>query len=520
MKKIIIHFWHWFYLRGLFTDLNNKVIIFVLHRIESPEVIEKGHSPQFLDEALVYLKGKGYNFVSLEHVFDAVAGKVKLPKKSIVFTMDDGFEDQAEIAAPIFIKHQCPVTIFLITNFIDTKNPPWDSIVKHIFINTKEKEIKVNIGAKYIQYHLDSMKSRYLSLRDFREKCKEFQQDDIIKVLNELMDVAKINNISFPIHSAKPITWQKARELEKHGVSFAPHTENHIILSHASDELSTQEINGAWKRINDELLNPCPVYAYPTGRKQDFSGRDVSIIKALNMKGAVTTQQGYIPVHEVTEADKFLVKRIGFPDSLEELIQYTSGLEAAAEKIKRFIFDLNYHGKKYILMSLLNHIGFYLGFYQKYESVEWGKVKRLVFVCKGNICRSAYGEIKSKELGLNSISVGLITKEGSSANRSAVTNASYRGIALNEHRARLIDSIEISESDLVICMEPWHINFYKKHSEVSSQVTLLGLWCKGKRVAVSDPYGKPDYFFDDCFHLIDEALNNINNYLKPNSRQN
>ncbi|MCK5665078.1 MAG: hypothetical protein KAI17_16425 [Thiotrichaceae bacterium] len=152
---------------------------------------------------------------------------------------------------------------------------------------------------------------------------------------------------------------------------------------------------------------------------------------------------------------------------------------------------------------------YYLGFYNQYNIVDWSKVSRLVFVCKGNICRSPYAEMRSKQLGINAISIGLLTKEGSSANAGALKNALYRDIDLEAHRARIYESIAFSNRDLVICMEPWHVKLFKEVDSSGCQIALLGLLCSHKKIIISDPYGKPDVFFDNCFQAIDDALNNV-----------
>ena len=506
IKKIIARTWQWFYLKGAFPSLNNKAVIFMLHRMSSPDVIEQGHSPKFLDQALSYLKNKGYNFVSLEQLFDAAEGKIELPARSIAFTIDDGFEDQAEIAAPIFIKHQCPVTIFLITNFIDTGSPPWDSFVKHVFINADMDEIKLKVEGEQYRFNLSNLDERYNSLREFRDKCKECSQDHLINILTELLSASGMKNVSLPLSSARPLTWKRARELEEQGVSFAPHTETHIILSKASDDLASKEITGAWDRVNAELKHPCPVFAYPTGRKQDFTRRDINVIRELNLKGAVTAEAGYFKLDEMTEADRYLVKRMSFPSNLEDLIQSLSGLELVKSELTKFKCNIQHHGRKYMLSVVIIQFKSFLGFYNHYRRLDWDKISRLVFVCKGNICRSPYAEMKVRSLGLDAISGGLSTLEGSPANASAIKSASYRKIGLEKHRANLLKSITINETDLIVCMEPHQLSQFSKANSIDCQSTLLGLWGHRKKPVIIDPYGKADSFFDDCFEEIDAAL--------------
>jgi peptidoglycan/xylan/chitin deacetylase (PgdA/CDA1 family)/protein-tyrosine-phosphatase len=514
VKKVIVYSWQWLYLHGLFPWLKDKTVVFMLHRMSSPDVIEEGHSPEFLDKALSYLKSEGYNFVSLEKLFDAANGGSGVPKNAIAFTLDDGFKDQAEVAAPIFIKHHCPATVFLITGFIDGGKSPWDSIVKHVFVKTERDEIKFELCGESFHHRFNTDQERYESLVAFRERCKVFPQDKLDDLLNELLISAGMYDTKIPIPI--PTTWERARELENHGISFAPHTENHVTLSHSSDELARQEIAGSWVRVKSELANPCPIFAYPTGRQQDFSGRDASLCQELNLKGAVVAEPGYMSIDStaVTEADRYLVKRMSFPKDILSLIECTSGLEYVKDKVGGLIFNYRHHGNIFFLNLLFNQTKYFLGFYKQYEDIDWRKVNRLVFACMGNICRSAYAEQRAVKLGLKADSFGLRTIAGSLADKTAIKNAAYRSIILDEHRVKVIDDIDIREDDLVVCMEPWQATAFIKNNIRVCQITLLGLHMNPKITTLLDPYRKPDDHFLSCFRKIDEAICNIKNSIQ------
>ena len=82
-----------------------------------------------------------------------------------------------------------------------------------------------------------------------------------------------------------------------------------------------------------------------------------------------------------------------------------------------------------------------LGRYRGYRRVDWMAVERLVFVCKGNICRSAYAEAFALGRGLTSSSCGMDTREGVEADGDAIQAARLRGIDLSPHRAMPIQSM-------------------------------------------------------------------------------
>lgn len=513
-KNIMVHAWQWLYLRGVFPGLQKKAVIFMLHRMSIPDTpYSNGHSVEFLDNALSYLSRKGYNFVSLEDIVKNIREDGPPLKKAMAFTIDDGFIDQAKIAAPIFIKYECPVTIFLITGFVDEGTPPWDVIVKHVFYKTDKKQITVKLNSEFLTYDIDGAEERYSSMNEFRSKCKDLSEPELKKAIDYLITESGLDSISLPISDAQALSWDDARELEIHDVSFSPHTSSHAILSNYSDSRAREEITGSWDKLIKNLKRPCPVFAYPNGRKKDFTGRDINYIKEMKMLGAVMSEPGYVEFDGITEADKYLIKRMSFPTSLEKLIQYSSGLEYVKQQLSTFAQNYEYVGKTKMLFNLMSTVKFHLGFFNSYADIDWKKVSRIVFVCKGNICRSPYAEIRAKQLGINASSIGLHTKEGSAANVDAIKNAFYRDVNLDAHRARIYESLEFTSSDLVICMEPWHVKRFKDIDNSHCQITLLGLWCSQKKIIISDPYGKPDMFFEDCFLMVDDALNNIKKFI-------
>ena len=505
----IVYIWEWLYLKGAFPGLQKNAVIFMLHRMSSSNVIEQGHSAEFLDQALRHLKQKGYNLVSLEDIYKNINEGGPPLEKAIAFTLDDGFIDQAKVAAPIFIKYKCPAAIFLITGFVNGDKQPWDAFVKYIFYKIDKNQIKLKLNSETLIYDLNCPENRYSSMSDFRSKCKNLSDFELSKAIDDLVCEANLGNINHPIPEIQALSWDDARELEKYGISFGPHTISHSILSTCSNDRAREEIKGSWNMLSKQLERPCPVFAYPTGRKEDFSIRDIKYIKEIGLQGALTTEPGCVDLDDITEADKYLIKRMSFPSNLEDLIQYSSGLELIKQSVRDIKLKLKYTTKLKKFSNLEVFLKYYLGFYNQYNTVDWSKVSRLVFVCKGNICRSPYAEMRAKQLGINAVSIGLHTKEGSLANADALKNASYRGINLDVHRVRVYDSIEFSNGDLIVCMEPWHVKLFKEVDSSGCQIALLGLLCTRKKIIISDPYGKPDLFFENCFQAIDDALNNV-----------
>lgn len=156
--------------------------------------------------------------------------------------------------------------------------------------------------------------------------------------------------------------------------------------------------------------------------------------------------------------------------------------------------------------SLLQH----LGAYRDYQRINWKRVTRLIFVCKGNICRSAYSEARARALGFSTTSFGLGVEDETGADATSIKIGSQRGLDLSSHRTKSRSQIPLSGGDLLIAMEPWQAAELKRLSKhTNAQVTLLGLWHGKPRPYIGDPYGLSPIYFDTCFAVIDQALDNL-----------
>jgi len=146
------------------------------------------------------------------------------------------------------------------------------------------------------------------------------------------------------------------------------------------------------------------------------------------------------------------------------------------------------------------------GIYRRVSPKELASVSRLVFVCKGNICRSPYAEVKARELGLDAISAGLDTSAGKPANAVAESVARSRGVDLSAHRTQLLSGIALAPSDLILVMEPEQLGAARVQITANVPISLLGLYARPSRPYLQDPFGRSAPYFGRCYDVIDDAL--------------
>jgi protein-tyrosine phosphatase len=177
-------------------------------------------------------------------------------------------------------------------------------------------------------------------------------------------------------------------------------------------------------------------------------------------------------------------------------------------------------GRQATVKTLYYKMLYWLGAYRRYANPDWSRVNRLVFVCLGNINRSAYGEAKARSLGFDCISYGIDADETKGASTEAIRNGSARGIDLTPHVCRSIYNIELQADDLVLAVEPGHIQAIEQALASNNpgglpvQLTLLGVWSRSPTPFIQDPICRSDIYFGSCFDRIDQAIYRIGSEIK------
>jgi protein-tyrosine phosphatase len=141
-----------------------------------------------------------------------------------------------------------------------------------------------------------------------------------------------------------------------------------------------------------------------------------------------------------------------------------------------------------------------------------GDVKRLVFVCHGNICRSAFADIAARALGLNATSFGLSTSTDLPAHPPAAAAAAKLGHDLSAHRTQRAEDYVPLPGDLLLAMEVRQLRRLSRDPRLHGVPrSLLGLWAEPKIPHLHDPYQLDAAYMDICLRRIDTAVTGLAN---------
>ena len=153
-------------------------------------------------------------------------------------------------------------------------------------------------------------------------------------------------------------------------------------------------------------------------------------------------------------------------------------------------------------------------------------VSSIVFICKGNICRSAFAHYLTLETMRNRAepqllqiaSAGLAARLGSASPAMAVEAAKAFAIDMQAHRSQPMNGNMAGGADMLIAMEPGQVRaMQKRYPQKRRNLFLLPLFADGwdcryygwRRYHIQDPYGKGRDEFMKSFERVREGVEGL-----------
>lgn len=230
-----------------------------------------------------------FNVMSLGAVGEAIRTQGRLPDRAVVLTFDDGFADNAEIAAPILARHGLTASVFVTTGYLDGGIMFNDAVVEALRTARRDTldlaALGIDLEGKRSLNRLEErVQLKGELLRAFKYRSVE-ERLRLAATLGELL-----NADPAPSLMMRPA---QVKQMADEGFEIGGHTVTHPILATLPPGDAAQEIREGREQLEAIIQRPVVSFAYPNGRpNQDYDLHHVSALEVAGFKQAVTTAYG------------------------------------------------------------------------------------------------------------------------------------------------------------------------------------------------------------------------------------
>ncbi|MBO9130076.1 low molecular weight protein arginine phosphatase [Bacillus sp. 165] len=139
-------------------------------------------------------------------------------------------------------------------------------------------------------------------------------------------------------------------------------------------------------------------------------------------------------------------------------------------------------------------------------------MKRILFVCTGNTCRSPMAEAALRHYGKEAFEVqsaGVFASAGSNASSHAIRALEERGISIN-HQSQQVTEELISWADAVLTMTANHKAAILYHfPDMQEKVHTLYEFVETDFKDISDPFGGSLQVYQETLHELERLIHQM-----------
>jgi len=141
---------------------------------------------------------------------------------------------------------------------------------------------------------------------------------------------------------------------------------------------------------------------------------------------------------------------------------------------------------------------------------------KIMFICTGNICRSAMAEAilkkkaSDKDLNIEVYSAGTYAENGDVPTSSAINVMEKRGIDLKGHRATNLRNSKIAEMDLILCATNSHkMQTIMLYPNLKDKIYTVKEYVYGTNEDIPDPWGYGEEVYERCAKELEKDIDKL-----------
>jgi peptidoglycan/xylan/chitin deacetylase (PgdA/CDA1 family) len=258
------------------------------------EDVECEHLPVAGFREILRVLRRSFRVIGLAELVTAVQERRSPPPRSVVITFDDGYANNAEVAAEELARERMPWSEFLPAQLVETGRYQWIDDVRLLIHRGGLSRLSLPDNAGTIDLDLSDPARRHAAVQKIHEWCR-YVPDEIrrerLAALYGAYPGGRIEELRARFRSFAPMTWRQAVELQTAGVDVGSHSLTHTALGPQSVDVIRHEVLAARDLLQARLGDHSRHFSYPYGRLASLSEETETVLKEADYNCALTLEQ-------------------------------------------------------------------------------------------------------------------------------------------------------------------------------------------------------------------------------------
>jgi peptidoglycan/xylan/chitin deacetylase (PgdA/CDA1 family) len=264
----------------------SRTLILLYHRIAEP-----GPDPFALAVSSDRFRAQVEHLARLGSVVPLAEALRPARSDRIAITFDDGYRDNAEVAAPLLAAAGLPVTWFITTGRLGRQRFWWDRLT-HALLgpNPLPHGIDVDLPGSPVWLDLRTLEARRRALDLVHHRIRPLRPPAIEAIVDELADA--LGGLPPPSDSTSMTASQLRAMAELPGADIGAHTVTHIQLRGQDAAVKRYEVLGSIETLSTLLGRPVTSFAYPFGSPRAVDRDAQRLVREAGCTLACSTDRG------------------------------------------------------------------------------------------------------------------------------------------------------------------------------------------------------------------------------------
>lgn len=246
-------------------------------------------TPEFLDLVIGRVREAGFDLVDL----DEAARRLRSGSQSpfACFTLDDGYRDNRDYGLPVFERHDCPFTVYVVPGFAARTAPIWWIALERILSGTDV--LRISFDARERQFDCPDAAGKIAAFEAVTGLYNAAGGEAGPRLVEDLLDRHGFDAAA--LAAELTMDWDELADFGRHPLAtLGAHTLTHPVLANLSEDRAGCEIDGSASEMETRLGARPRHFAYPYGHAWAAGPRDFGLAGRAGFHTAVTTRKGVL----------------------------------------------------------------------------------------------------------------------------------------------------------------------------------------------------------------------------------